>query len=229
MGTRHFTGSLRGCRLTLPILLVLAAAGLCTDELGRAQGPGQVKANAQAAQFPGVIEASEETSVYARVIGYVQRVNVDIGDRVKKDQILAELSTPELEAELRQKMALVAQAEAETELARGRLKATEAEAAVATAHVDEAEAGVRRAQANHDRWKTEYKRIEKLWDSKVIEKQVRDEALHRFEEAKAALIEAQAKIKAAKAGRDANLVKRDLSQAEIKVAQARQDLAKAEV
>jgi RND family efflux transporter MFP subunit len=49
---------------------------------------------------PAQIEAYHEAKLQARVNGYVDEVKVDIGDRVKKDQVLAILQTPELDAEL---------------------------------------------------------------------------------------------------------------------------------
>ena len=52
---------------------------------------------------PGFINAYEQTSIYPKVAGYVQEWNVDIGDRIKKDQEIATLSVPELPAELKQK------------------------------------------------------------------------------------------------------------------------------
>src|SRR4051794_7698913 len=48
---------------------------------------------------PGHIEAFAETPLLAKVPGFVKAVNVDIGDRVKTGDILAELSVPELEEE----------------------------------------------------------------------------------------------------------------------------------
>src|SRR5262249_1748105 len=38
------------------------------------------------------IEAYERTPLYARIAGYVQKWNADMGDRVQKDDVLAELS-----------------------------------------------------------------------------------------------------------------------------------------
>src|SRR4051794_6013951 len=62
---------------------------------------------------PGQIEASEVTPMHAKLAGYVRAVSVDIGDRVKEGQVLAELRVPEVEADLRRKRALVEQARAE--------------------------------------------------------------------------------------------------------------------
>src|SRR5437868_14923064 len=51
------------------------------------------------------IEAFQETALYAKISGYVQKWNVDIGDRVKKDQVLAELYVPEMVVDLKEKAA----------------------------------------------------------------------------------------------------------------------------
>src|SRR5207253_2301453 len=59
------------------------------------------------------IEAYERTALYAKLAGYVRKWNVDMGDPVRKDDILAELHIPELEVEVKQKDASVRQAVAE--------------------------------------------------------------------------------------------------------------------
>src|SRR6185437_16216236 len=62
---------------------------------------------------PGEIAPFEETPLYAKVAGYVQTVNVDIGDKIKQGQTLAVISVPELVEELKQKVALVVQAQSQ--------------------------------------------------------------------------------------------------------------------
>ncbi|MGO8738711.1 efflux RND transporter periplasmic adaptor subunit [Rhodoblastus sp.] len=62
--------------------------------------------------LPATLRGDNETSIYARVNGYVRKFNVEIGDRVTKDQVLAELDTPELDEQVRQAAAQVEQARA---------------------------------------------------------------------------------------------------------------------
>jgi RND family efflux transporter MFP subunit len=50
--------------------------------------------------LPGQTAAWYETTIYARVNGYVLKWSVDIGDHVAKGQVLATIETPELDAEL---------------------------------------------------------------------------------------------------------------------------------
>ena len=74
--------------------------------------------------LPAGIVADSQTLVYARANGYVRRWLVDIGDRVKRGQLLLQLDTPELDqqlaqsrASLQQTMAALAQARANREYA----------------------------------------------------------------------------------------------------------------
>jgi RND family efflux transporter MFP subunit len=54
----------------------------------------------QALVLPGETAAWYESTIYARVNGYVSKWLVDIGDHVHKGQVLAVIETPELDAEL---------------------------------------------------------------------------------------------------------------------------------
>jgi RND family efflux transporter MFP subunit len=71
--------------------------------------------------LPGETAAWYETTIYARVNGYVAQWLVDIGDRVKKGQVLAAIETPELDAEL-------AAARAQLRTSEAQVKARQAEA-----------------------------------------------------------------------------------------------------
>jgi len=68
--------------------------------------------------LPGNIEAYVDTPIYARTNGYLKRWLADIGARVKSGQLLAEIETPEVDDQLRQARADVANAEANAEIAR---------------------------------------------------------------------------------------------------------------
>ncbi len=65
----------------------------------------------RAVLLPGSVQPLEETVLYARASGFVRRWLVDIGDKVKDGQLLLELETPELDQELEQARAQLAQAQ----------------------------------------------------------------------------------------------------------------------
>src|SRR5207302_914096 len=110
-----------------------------------------------------------------KIPGFVQKVHVDIGDRVHKGDVLAELWVPEMEEELKQKQALVAQSQAEVVQAQEAYKAALAGVETAKAIVQEVQASRAKAQANYERWQTEYKRVQDLVQRKIIDEQTRDE------------------------------------------------------
>ena len=63
-------------------------------------------------QLPGNIQASTEAPILARADGYIKRRLVDIGDRVRAGQPMAEIEAPEVDAQLRQAQANMQQAQA---------------------------------------------------------------------------------------------------------------------
>ncbi|UHG93772.1 efflux RND transporter periplasmic adaptor subunit [Spirosoma oryzicola] len=62
--------------------------------------------------LPGELESYYETDLYPRVSSYVKALHVDIGDQVRKGQVLAELEAPELTANLTEAYSKVKAAEA---------------------------------------------------------------------------------------------------------------------
>ena len=61
--------------------------------------------------LPGTFQAIKQTTIYPRSNGYVESWKVDIGDNVQAGQLLAEISTPEVDQQL-------AQARAQEEIAK---------------------------------------------------------------------------------------------------------------
>ncbi len=79
--------------------------------------PSRSSAN-QDLTLPGNVQAFVETPIYARTNGYLKRWYVDIGGRVKADQLLATIDTPEVDQQLRQAEAAQLQAQANLDLAK---------------------------------------------------------------------------------------------------------------
>jgi multidrug efflux pump subunit AcrA (membrane-fusion protein) len=67
--------------------------------------------NLSEVSFPGSITPITEAYIYARAAGYLKRRYVDIGDRVTAGQLLAEIDAPDLDQQVTQGQAAVAQAE----------------------------------------------------------------------------------------------------------------------
>jgi RND family efflux transporter MFP subunit len=82
--------------------------------------------------LPGQTAAWYETTIYARVSGYVAKWLVDIGDHVTKGEVLAIIETPELDAEL--------------SAARAQLKASEAQ-------VSARQADAEFSKTTNERWR----------------------------------------------------------------------------
>jgi RND family efflux transporter MFP subunit len=62
--------------------------------------------------LPGTASPLLDTAVYARTSGYLRRWLVDIGDKVTEGQLLAEIDTPEVDAQLLQARATLSESRA---------------------------------------------------------------------------------------------------------------------
>lgn len=62
--------------------------------------------------LPATTTAFEAANIFARTSGYVEKRYVDIGDRVKKGDLLAEITAPELDQQIAQAQATLAQSRA---------------------------------------------------------------------------------------------------------------------
>jgi RND family efflux transporter MFP subunit len=115
--------------------------------------------------LPGQTAAWYESTVYARVNGYVASWVVDIGDRVKKGQLLATIETPELDAEL-------AASRAALQASRAQVTAREAESEF--------------AETTNERWRDAPKG--------VVSEQERESKKADYNSAKARLYAAKAQV-----------------------------------
>lgn len=120
----------------------------------------------------------QEVDVMAKVAGYVQEINVDIGDHVRRDQVLATLEVPEIQDDV------------------ARAKAGEA---AAEADVITAQASVQRVRVAAGIAKVSFERIEDVAtkDRGLVPKEDVDVAQSREAEAAAQLDSAVSALKAA--------------------------------
>jgi RND family efflux transporter MFP subunit len=81
--------------------------------------------------LPGNIQPLYSANLFARVEGYLDRRSVDIGSRVRSGQVLAVISSPEVDQQLLQARATLAQAQASLEQAKAALEQAKANAELA--------------------------------------------------------------------------------------------------
>src|SRR5689334_2023262 len=104
---------------------------------------------------PGKIEAFEQTAIYSKISGFVQKWHVDIGTHVKKGQLLVELMVPELADEHAQKEAQVEQSNANVQQFDKLVSVAQSNVLAAKDAVVEARANIKRYDADVERWQGE--------------------------------------------------------------------------
>jgi RND family efflux transporter MFP subunit len=110
----------------------------------------QAKAG-EALTLPGTLQGMIESPIYARASGYVLRWTKDIGSRVNKGDLLAEIDTPEVDQQLSQAVAAREQAASGLELAKTsaeRWNALSKRDAVTQQELNERTSAYTQAQAN---------------------------------------------------------------------------------
>jgi RND family efflux transporter MFP subunit len=155
----------------------------------------------------------------------VAEVLVDIGDQVKKDQPLVRLAVPEMQDDVNQKQALLAQAEAEVGQATADIEASKAAAESAGAKVTEVEAGIVRATAECEYCQTELERAESLGRS--VTQEIVSAWKNKLRAAEAAQQEAAAAVDAAQAMQRESEAGIRRAEADLAAAKARHKVAAA--
>jgi RND family efflux transporter MFP subunit len=183
---------------------------------------------------PGTVQSYEFASLYSGASGYLKTQTVDIGDRVKKGQVLATVDVPDLEkavqkcvAGLEQANARVTQMNAHVTAAKADLKAADAGVLLAEANAKSKAAELRFRQKQLDRMKDLF--ASKSIDERLVDEHIerRDAAQEAERAARAAIANAQAQVAAMQAKiqqADADVIE---ANAEVNVAKA--DLEKAQV
>jgi len=121
--------------------------------------------NAQNLILPGNVQAFTETPIYSRTDGYLKKWYFDIGTRVRKGQLLAEIETPEVDQQLQQSRAELERIQANMELAGVTSKRWESllgKHAVSQQEADQAKSNYIAAQAAVDASKANVRRLEQL-------------------------------------------------------------------
>lgn len=175
---------------------------------------------------PSFIESYERTSIYPKLTGYIEKWNVDIGDKVKKGDVLATLFVPELVEDFGTKKATVKLDEEKVEFALKVVKVAEADVAAAEANLAEAKAILDKYEAEVERWASEVKRLKHEVERGVVDPQVLLESTNQWKASVAARDAAKATIQKA----EAELLSRQaaLAKAQVDVGVARAALSVAE-
>jgi RND family efflux transporter MFP subunit len=176
---------------------------------------------------PGFVEAYEQTAIYSKVSGFIQRYYVDIGQHVKKGDPIVEIFVPELNEDHQQKMAQVELDQNMVEQMQQLVVLAQSKLQTAIAQVAEAKANVGRYQAEIVRSESEVRRFTKMVEKHVVDQEVLDESQKQLSSSRATRDAALAAVAArdaaqASAQADVGKAKIDVKTAgsQVKVAEA---------
>ena len=166
-------------------------------------------------RLPGSIRADELVDLYAKTSGFVGTIDVDIGSRVKKGDILVLIDVPEMMDELRQAESLVQAKEA-------KVRALQAKAVQAAQEVRTASADVQQYVARYKLGEINLKRKQELREGNAIPEQMLEEAQSAYAIAEAQVERANISVVAAQAQQQA-------VEADVEVAKADAGVVRANV
>ncbi len=166
-------------------------------------------------RLPASIRADELVDLYAKTSGFVGTIDVDIGSRVNKGDIVVQIDVPEMLDELRQAKSLVQAKEA-------KVRALQAKAAQAAQEVRTASADVQEYVAKYKLGEINLKRKQELREGDAIPEQMLDEAQSAHAVAAAQVERARTSVAAAQAQQQA-------VEADVEVAKADAGVVRADV
>jgi len=183
---------------------------------------------------PGTVRAFDRATLYAKVSGYLQDLKVDRGDRVKKDQILAQIYVPELDVAVLQAESSLLHSRALATQAEARVKAALAGVQVAEAKQKQAASVLEEAVATREYRKEALDRITQLARRNAAEQRLVDEYQLQYiasqaseHSAQSGIQTAEAQIAQAKA--DVGLAEADLATAKTEITVSEANLQRAKV
>ncbi|MDR3633884.1 MAG: efflux RND transporter periplasmic adaptor subunit [Isosphaeraceae bacterium] len=182
----------------------------------------------------GSVHAYEEADLYAKVSGYLAKLFVNYGDKVKRGQLLAVIDDPEIVADAVKAAADVKQAQAAVVQAQAFIEAAKADRDASSSAVEQAIAEVDRYVSMRTYHEKRYARYKDLVQRQAVAQAVADEEQEGYESAtaneaasrktvlktRADLIAAAARVKKAEA---------DLEEAKANVAVAEAKRVRADV
>ncbi len=157
----------------------------------------------------GDIAPLQQVDLYPKVSGYLERINVHLGDSVKQGQVIAQIDRTDFLQKVK---------EAEARLAHAKAQLSEIEAGTRTEELRQAEEAVRQAQSRFDNAKLHRERIEALFKRQVISKKEADIAEMEYTVTEAQLAASQQHLKMLREG--ARQEVREASQAKMREMEA---------
>jgi HlyD family secretion protein len=150
-------------------------------------------------QQPATIHAFETVDLYAMVSGYLKTQSVDIGSRIKKGEVLAEINVPRDAKAVEEAASLVEQARARVAQAMAMIKVAEAQHDAAEATANQAVSDVDRLKAERVLAEKQFARVTALLASRAIDQKLVDEQQSVLDAALAAERTAEIAVKTARA------------------------------
>jgi HlyD family secretion protein len=224
-------------RLGFWLLAVLAASGCAKEKEKTAPSVSEppalhliypeLKSIARVVGQPSFVQSYERTSIYPKVTAYIQKWNVDIGDKVQKGDVLADLFVPELREEWETKKATVILDKEKVALALKLVKVAEADVKEAEWRLAETQRILDDYKAAVDRWELQDVRLAREVKRTVVAPQVLTETQHqhraavaRWEAQKATIAKADANLLAKRAALEAAIVDVAVARARVAVAES---------
>ena len=139
----------------------------------------------------GDIAPMLQVDLFPRVSGYLERIDVNLGDSVRQSQVIAQIDRTEFLQKVKEVEAKVAQAKANL---------SELEAGSRPEELRQAEEALRQAQSRFDNAKLHRERVEALFKRQVISKKEADIAEMDYTVAEAQLAASQQNLKLVREG-----------------------------
>ncbi len=209
----------------------IASAERLANAQTRQGGPPSVGSNPppSAITQPAQVQPYEQTEILAKASGFVSRVHVDIGDKVEKDQLLADLWIPEMDEERLIRVASVEEAAAAVLQMKAAVEAAESLVEAASAKLGEVQARVAQYESDVDFRRDEYNRIAQLVSKEALNQALLDEKRNQLRSAQSALAAAKAAVASAEANVKVEQARVHLAQANFAHAEAQRKLAEADL
>jgi len=173
--TQKRSGSQRAAKTEVPVQVISTALKPLTYSM----------------RVTGDIMPLMQVDLFPKVSGYLERIDVHIGDVVRQGQVIAQIDRSDYLQKVREIEAKVAQAKAQL---------AEIETGTRTEELRQAEEAVKQAQSRFENAKMQRERIEALYRREVISKKERDIADMDFTVAEAQLASSQQNLKLLREG-----------------------------